>query len=169
MDLQDASALAISLLETHGLYSKGYRFEFDNAKRRFGACDYNRKVMSLSRPLTELRTPDNVRNTVLHEIAHAIVGPGMGHGRVWKLMAVAIGAKPERCGSSAGEGIEAPRGAWIGSCPNGHTIGFKFRKPKTGRISSCSICAPYFDPKYAITWTRNEPSKPYALAAQEVR
>jgi hypothetical protein len=29
----------------------GYKFKFDNAKRRFGLCSYRRKVISLSKPL----------------------------------------------------------------------------------------------------------------------
>ncbi|MDV3194601.1 MAG: hypothetical protein Q8886_02700 [Candidatus Phytoplasma australasiaticum] len=41
--------LAVSTLAQYGLTEKGWRVEFDNGKRRAGACHYNRRVISLSR------------------------------------------------------------------------------------------------------------------------
>ena len=43
---------------------------------------------------------DGLRNTILHEIAHAIAGHAAGHGYAWKMAAIKIGAKPERCGTT---------------------------------------------------------------------
>jgi len=43
----------------------------------------------------------NFRNTVLHEIAHLLVGPGNGHNRRWKAMHRRIGGNAERCHSMA--------------------------------------------------------------------
>ena len=40
MDLTSAKQLAINKMEEHGLLNKGWFFSFDNAKRRFGACNY---------------------------------------------------------------------------------------------------------------------------------
>lgn len=37
------------------------------------------------------------RDTVLHEIAHAIAGSKAGHGWSWKLVATQVGATPQRC------------------------------------------------------------------------
>ena len=51
----------------------GYRFKFDNAKRRFGQCSYTDKRISLSKPLAS-NNLDNffqINDTILHEIAHA--------------------------------------------------------------------------------------------------
>ena len=77
MNIRDAERLAISLMEQHGLRAVGWQldchwqFRWDNAKRRNGICWYGRKVISLSCPLTLLRAEADVRNTILHEIAHA--------------------------------------------------------------------------------------------------
>ena len=52
----------------------GYRFKFDNAKRRFGQCSYTNKRISLSKPLSS-NNLDNffqINDTILHEIAHAL-------------------------------------------------------------------------------------------------
>ena len=37
---------------------------------------------------------EEIRDTVLHEIAHAIAGPEAGHGPLWKATARRIGATP---------------------------------------------------------------------------
>ena len=55
-----------------------------------------RKLITLSRPLVLLNASQQVRDTLLHEIAHALT-PGDGHGRRWKAKCVQIGAVPRRC------------------------------------------------------------------------
>lgn len=94
MDPHVARTLAIELMKKHGL--TGWHFRFDHARRRFGSCQPTEKLITLSRPLTLLNTIDQVRDTILHEIAHALV-PGDHHGSKWKAMCRKIGAKPERC------------------------------------------------------------------------
>ena len=42
-------------------------------------------------------TWSDVRDTILHEIAHAIVGPGHGHDAVWQTAERRIGCTPKRC------------------------------------------------------------------------
>jgi predicted SprT family Zn-dependent metalloprotease len=78
----------------HGL--SGWTFRFDHARRRFGSCRYGEKAITLSRPLTLLNDAGQVRDTILHEIAHALC-PGEGHGPNWKEQCRQIGAKPVRC------------------------------------------------------------------------
>jgi len=86
--------LARTLMNQHGL--SGWRFAFDHARRRFGSCRYSAKTITLSRPLTLLNAEEQVRDTLLHEIAHALT-PGDGHGAKWKAMCLQIGASPVRC------------------------------------------------------------------------
>src|SRR4051812_30508933 len=81
VDLEDARGLAHELMRRHGL--GGWRFEFDQAKRRAGVCRHRQKVIGLSAPITRLHPADEVRDTVLHEIAHALAGARAGHGPVW--------------------------------------------------------------------------------------
>ena len=94
MNLISARHLAIDLMRRHGLAE--WSFAFDHARRRFGSCRYASKTITLSRPLTFLNSEEQVRDTLLHEIAHALA-PGDGHGRRWKAACVRIGAKPVRC------------------------------------------------------------------------
>jgi predicted SprT family Zn-dependent metalloprotease len=90
----DATQLARLLMSHHGL--SGWTFRFDHARRRFGSCRYGEKAITLSRPLTLLNDLEQVRDTILHEIAHALC-PGDGHGPRWKAACHRLGAKPLRC------------------------------------------------------------------------
>jgi predicted SprT family Zn-dependent metalloprotease len=90
----DARDLATNLMSAHGL--AGWTFRFDHARRRFGSCRCRAKVITLSRPLTILNGTDQVRDTILHEIAHALT-PGDGHGPKWRAACLRIGAAPKRC------------------------------------------------------------------------
>jgi len=89
-----AHQLAKDLLRQHGLTD--WKFRFDRARRRFGSCSTARKTITLSRALTMMNPDDQVRDTLLHEIAHALT-PGDGHGSRWKAKCVEIGANPVRC------------------------------------------------------------------------
>src|SRR5688572_16549717 len=97
MNLYAARDLAHSLLRQHGLHDAGWTFRFDHARRRFGSCRYRAKVVTLSRHLTFLNDEPQVRDTILHEIAHALAGHAAGHGDEWKRMCVTVGANPRRC------------------------------------------------------------------------
>ncbi len=144
MNTNEAKQLAIDLMNQYGLLDKGWFFEYDNAKRRFGCCNYRQKKITLSKPLTELREESFVRNTILHEIAHAIVGGKNGHNHIWRAKAIEIGCNGERCSNDA-----QIKGKWIGVCPNGH-IRYRHRKP-IGSIS-CGTCSNVYDPQYAINF-----------------
>lgn len=102
MRLDAAATLARRLMDEHGLTD--WDLVFDNAKTRAGVCRPGRREIGLSQPLTKLHADDEVRDTILHEIAHALVGAEHRHDAVWRQKAVEIGSSGERCVSSiAGE------------------------------------------------------------------
>jgi predicted SprT family Zn-dependent metalloprotease len=94
LNLFEARHLATTLLRQHELHD--WTFRFDHARRRFGSCQPTRRLITLSRALTLLNGINQVRDTILHEIAHALT-PGDNHGAKWRAMCRRIGAKPERC------------------------------------------------------------------------
>lgn len=112
MNADDAMSIALKLMKKHGL--SHWRFRFDNAKRRAGQCSHTYKFISLSLPLTQARSVDNVRNTILHEIAHALVGPGHGHNHVWRRKAREIGCDGNRCFTDT-----KLDGQWVAVCVHG--------------------------------------------------
>lgn len=100
MNLRDAKRLAKDLMTQHGLTAMGWSFCFDRAVKRLGLCKYSTKTISVSRDLTRLNPDTQVRNTLLHEIAHALVGVNHGHNETWRSKAVSIGCNGQRCTDS---------------------------------------------------------------------
>jgi predicted SprT family Zn-dependent metalloprotease len=147
LDLTTARQLATDLMARHRL--RGWRLVFDNAKTRAGVCRYDRKEIGLSRPLTALHDAEQVTDTVLHEIAHALAGPRHGHDRVWRATARRIGCTGERCMPASAPGVEGP---WVGVCPAGHRT-TAHRRPI--RVKSCRGCSRSFDAAAIYSWSHH--------------
>lgn len=114
MNLQDVQNLAYKLMKQHGLFDNRWRFEFDNSVKRFGCCNYTTKTISLSKKLCLLNGEPDVKDTILHEIAHALVGNANGHNYIWKLKCIEIGANPKRCYDSSE--IVTPKLRYVATC-----------------------------------------------------
>jgi len=122
MNLSDAQALAERLMQENGLTD--YRFQFDSACRRFGYCSWSRKVISLSKVLVQLNGEEQVRQTIVHEIAHALT-PGHHHDEVWKAVAIKLGDTGEKCYRNSE--VIRPEPKHIYACSN---CGLEFRRSK---------------------------------------
>lgn len=145
MKREEARALARSLMDASGLVD--WRFRFDHAKRRAGACTHSTRTISLSGPLTDLYDEGTIRGVILHEIAHALVGPTHGHDAAWKRAAHALGAPDSaRLPSS----LPSPDAPWVGTCPRCGATRRLYRAPR--RVSSCGVCSRTFDPALILTW-----------------
>jgi predicted SprT family Zn-dependent metalloprotease len=134
--LQDARRLALELMTFHGLH--GWSFRFNRRKRHLGVCFHAHRTIELSVYAVLLNPPDAVRDTILHEIAHALVGAEHGHGPVWKAKCLEIGAKPERLCHDA----VMPAGRWTATCGACRRVFTRHRRP--ARLSGwhCRACGP---------------------------
>ena len=79
------------LLAYHGLAERGWIFQFDRAKKRAGCCHFSKKRISLSQSFCKVAPEEEIVNTLLHEISHALVGPGHNHDYTWRKKAKEIG------------------------------------------------------------------------------
>ena len=100
----DVLDLAMDLFEKHGM-PDDWTFDLDRAHCILGRCWHRRKTISLSVHFIRAKktTKEEITDTLLHEIAHALVGPGHGHDSVWKRKCIEIGARPVRCGQAFAE------------------------------------------------------------------
>lgn len=144
--LKEVELYVIAQLKNHGLNE--WKFKFDNAKRRYGLCNFRTKTISLSKNLVELNSLEESFDTVLHEVAHAIVGPGNGHNKKWRNTAISIGCSGSRCHYA-----ETAQPKYTGECINcGRTIN---RHRRT--VIACSKCCRkynggYYSSKYQYIW-----------------
>lgn len=149
MDLELAAKFAREAMDEHGLTD--WTFKFDKAVRRAGCTNFRYTRITLSRALTELWSEAEVLDTILHEIAHALVGLEHGHDWTWKRKCVEIGARPVRCTPASAPKVP---GKYVARCPSGH-VTYRTRKPSAKRMS-CGQCARHFDPRYLLTWEVRE-------------
>jgi predicted SprT family Zn-dependent metalloprotease len=132
--LREVAALARALLAAHGLAA--WSFGFNRRKRALGMCFYERRAIELSTHFAERNGTEAIRDTLLHEIAHALVGHGHGHDAVWRRKCLAIGARPERCSHSA----VMPEGRWQARCGGCGRCFHRHRKPLRIRSWFCLSC-----------------------------
>lgn len=90
--------LANELMHQYNLVEKGWQFYFNDNRSRLGVCKEYNKSIELSIWHVNNSPFESVKNTLLHEIAHAIVGCRHQHNNVWRRKAIEIGCTGERCG-----------------------------------------------------------------------
>jgi predicted SprT family Zn-dependent metalloprotease len=151
MNRHDAAILARTLMNEHGLGH--WAFQFDRSVRRFGVCRFGTQTISMSQRLVELNEEARVRNTILHEIAHALVGPGHGHNHVWRNKARSIGCDGRTCVDS--KTVALPEAPWVGTCPGCRKTTTRHRLTAKGRQLACArCCRGRWNPAYVYVWER---------------
>ena len=101
MNTREAESLVYKYMAKHELPDE-WLFRWQNKKSALGTCSYNKKEIRLSKWYVELNDVVSVRDTILHEIAHALSyvyygSEGIGHGKLWKDICRQIGAIPKAC------------------------------------------------------------------------
>jgi predicted SprT family Zn-dependent metalloprotease len=132
------TCLANELLVQHGLKQLGWKFNLDQTKQRVGVCSHRTKTIGFSLHYLEKSTDAEIRDTILHEIAHALVGSNHGHDHVWRAKCIEIGAKPKRL---AGEdAVTTAKPNYLIKCPacGWQTKRYRMRRRNFG--SRCPKC-----------------------------
>lgn len=146
--LATVRAIAEHLMAQHGLTDgpDKWTFNYNTRKRCTGLCRYRERSIEVSTYHAEQSPIENVTNTILHEIAHALT-PGDNHGAAWRVACCEIGAAPARC--YQGPEIDKQH-KWELRCYNCGLVHKCYRKPK--RSSSCARCCPgRFDKGFTLT------------------
>ena len=146
MDIRKAEIMAMTLIEKHLSDAKfDWQFEFNNAKKTFGQCVYGKKYgrpfhrIKLSKPLVALNDEEQVRDTILHEIAHALDVEQRGyssHDYKWVSIARSIGCNGNRCYNV--NDVEQPKSKYSLICNSCKREAPAYRKPK--RKKACGVC-----------------------------
>lgn len=132
-----AESFACEQLELWKLSGSGWTFRWDHARCRLGSCRYDRKQITLSRYFVACNPhlDDQARDTILHEIAHALAWMNSGergHGRAWKAWCLQVGAMPRA--SARGEQLASlPPRYLLRHRETGEVFGRYYRRPRFAR------------------------------------
>lgn len=91
--LHAVRSMALALMEQHNV--SHYQFQFEVGRGYAGKCSYDNVItLSLRHAISD--NWDKIKNTMLHEIAHALVGPERRHRLVWQVKARELGVRFNR-------------------------------------------------------------------------
>ena len=110
--LHKVAVQAQSLIREHGLTQ--WSFQFDHGTRRAGSCQYSQCVITMPYEYARHASDSDIRDTLLHEIAHALVGKQHNHDAIWRAKAAEIGCSGSRC-----HDIQFTLPRYIMKCVNG--------------------------------------------------
>ncbi len=95
MNIIEAKKLAKDTATENRLF--GWKIFFSDTDKVCGICWNKSRTLEFSKPFFDLNSPVQCKDTILHEIAHALVLNNFqphGHDRTWKQKCLEIGAVP---------------------------------------------------------------------------
>lgn len=98
MTIREAIYLATELKNQHSELLH-WTVTLNGRKRSFGICNHNIRQIQLSQLLIPAMTDNAIKDTIIHEIAHALT-KGHGHDYVWQRKCVQLGGNGQRLGGN---------------------------------------------------------------------
>lgn len=127
------------------LSNLGWRFKFSSKKCALGTCYISKREIALSEWFIENgeREMKMWKNTMVHEIAHAInhILGGRGHDWQWRDIFVTLGGNGERTSGDTKfrNIVKNPVSKYTLICPNGHaSISHKVKRRKVACGKCCN-------------------------------
>lgn len=142
---QEVRRWALAAMADFGLTD--WQFQFTRGIETLGVCRYRRRIIGLSIHLVRANQPEQLRETLLHEVAHCLVGSGHGHDAVWRAKCREIGARPERCCTVE---LDLPKGRWVARCGS---CGDEFRRHRRPKRVAGWFCRRCGRDRGALTWS----------------
>jgi SNF2 family DNA or RNA helicase len=144
MDRNLASKYAREMLNLHGLSHWGVRLNHDATLPFLGKCLFNDECIVLNSHHIDQHPEPEIKDTVLHEIAHALVGPKHGHDSTWVTKAKEIGVNNLSACSTLSMNPEI-----INAIRSGAKVEITFTEEMVKR--NITVEEKVFKPKYAVT------------------
>ena len=138
MNESQVRQITIDLLKQHDLYGK-VTLKFGSARSQLGSYRAGKRngqeirILTISMAMALLNSEEELRDTVKHEIAHAIAGVRAGHGPEWRTVARQIGANPVRTATR----VHSPEPRYRATCTCGQS--FKRERLAAGK-RYCTPC-----------------------------
>lgn len=135
--------------------------DFNNRKRAFGLCNYTKRTIELSRVLIPFMSDEAIKDTIIHEIAHALTH-GDGHGYRWQRKCIELGGDGQRVhgaekykdGEKGVIEFKKATAKYTLTCPVCQRESFYNRKPKHS-ISCGNHGLGRYDERYKLVISQN--------------
>ncbi len=137
MEFGIAAGMAREAMAQFGLGD--WAFGWNRRKRSLGLCRYRERRLELSIHFVYANDEAQVRETIRHEIAHALAGERAGHGPLWKSICQRVGCQAVRC--DQGEAV-MPKGRWVARCVTCGKEYWRHRRPARRAKYWCRGCGP---------------------------
>lgn len=163
----ELSNFCLNLINQH-LAGVDIEFKLSTTKNALGICKYQvyngiggieiRKLcIEISHPIAMLNPIPLTRETVLHEIAHAIDVLKRGytnHDNHWRAIALSIGSNGER--TTGGKEVKIPQAKYTLTCPNCGRTKEAHRLTKRLKNIACGRCCNgVYQEKYKFKISKN--------------
>ena len=143
------------LFKKHKLHD--WSVGINNRKCALGVCNYRKKTITYSSWLMPLVKENEIKNTVIHEVAHSLT-PHHGHDDIWADLCFRLGGKINRIAADTEFSVNIhsemnKQSKYTLTCPVcGRKHAF-YRKLK--KKYSCEDCSPVFNTNYILIVTQN--------------
>lgn len=157
MDINDAYLLAHKLIAKYLNNARHkWNFTFNKSKKDFGICRWGHKgglpyhEIVLSRPITLINSVEEVTDTILHEIAHALDFEQRGfsnHDKNWVRIAKSIGCNGEKYYNE--KTVNTPPNKYTLKCNTCGSELKRHRRPKRNYYACSECCKNHNKGKYS--------------------
>ena len=96
MLVREARQMAMELFKQYNIDTT-WKLKFMAHSRWLGCCMFNKKTIYLNLAYVANAPPEVIRNTIIHEIAHALLPWQVHHGVQWKQLFRRMGGDGKRC------------------------------------------------------------------------
>jgi hypothetical protein len=129
MNPQELARLTRKLMDKHGLQAWSYKT--NRSSKVAGRCYSLGRVIEMSTKIAAVRSEAETRNTILHEIAHALT-PLHGHDGVWAAKHRELGGDGQAHWHDRAASLQMA--LWVGKCEQGCEYG---RQARSYRMETC--------------------------------
>ena len=135
-------------MDLHGLGQ--WTIRWVNTRNRAGQCKHRERELNFSTHLMRAFSDEEAMDTITHEIAHALVGPGHKHDYVWQRQHRALGGSGKEHWDNREVSLRTAK--WHGVCVVSQQTVYAMNRLTTARRQGTTPCKCH---RKGVRWVPN--------------